>query len=138
MRDVSLIANHAVLNFKFCRCRAHVDDLVRHLHELVEIERTIIECARQAKPVIYKYGLAGTVAFIHPANLRDRGVRLIDDNQKIFREKVDDGVRLGAGSAPRQMSGVIFDAVAEPHFLQHFQVVFGAHPQALRFQKFVL
>ena len=99
MWDVSLIANHAVLNFKFCRCRAYVDDLVRRLHELVEIERTIIERAWQAKAVIYQYSLARTVAFIHPANLRDGCVRLIDHNQKIFREKVDDGVGLRARRA---------------------------------------
>ena len=36
------------------------------------------------------------------------------------------------------MPRVIFDAVTEPHFLQHFQVVFGAHAQTLRFQKLVL
>src|SRR5438128_7889484 len=38
MWDVCLIANDAVLNFKFCWCRAHVDDLVGHLHELTKIE----------------------------------------------------------------------------------------------------
>src|SRR2546430_16342160 len=47
MWDVCLIANGAVLNFKFCWCRAHVDDLVGHLHELTKIERTIIERAGQ-------------------------------------------------------------------------------------------
>ena len=94
MRDVTLVASHAVLNFKFCGRCAHVDDLVRQLHELVEIERTIVERARQAKPIIDEHGLARTVAFVHPADLRDRGVRLIDYGQKIFREKINDRVGL--------------------------------------------
>src|SRR5207245_11421675 len=96
---VFLVANHAVLNFKFCRRRAYVDDLVRRLHELVEIKRTSIERAWQAKAVIYQYSLARTVAFMHPADLRDGCMRLVDHNQKIFREKVDDGVGLRARRA---------------------------------------
>ena len=58
MRDVSLISNHAVLNFKFSRRRADVNGLVRQLHELVEIKGPIIERAGQTKTVIYQHGLA--------------------------------------------------------------------------------
>ena len=36
------------------------------------------------------------------------------------------------------MSSIIFNSVAETHFLQHLQIVFGAHSQPLRFKKFVL
>ena len=36
------------------------------------------------------------------------------------------------------MARIILDPVAEPHLLQHFQVVFRAHPQALCFQQLVL
>ena len=100
MWDVCLIANDAVLNFKFCWCRAHVDDLVGHLHELTKIERTIIERAGQAKAVVDQHSFARAVAFVHPADLRDGGVRFVDHGEKIFREKIDDGVGLGAGSAP--------------------------------------
>ena len=42
------------------------------------------------------------------------------------------------GSASGQMARIIFDPVAETHFLQHFQIVFGAHPQPLRLEQFVL
>ena len=138
MREVSFVSNHAVLNFKFCRSRAHVNGLVRQLHELVEIERPIIERAGQAKPIIDEHRFARAIAFIHPTDLRDRGVRFIDDYQEIFRKKVDDRVRLRTRRPPREMARVIFDPVTESHFLQHFQIVFSAHSQALRFQKFVL
>jgi DNA polymerase III alpha subunit len=58
MRNVTFVANDAVLNFKFRRRRAHVDHLVRYLHELIEIKRAIIERARETKPIIYEHGLA--------------------------------------------------------------------------------
>ena len=33
------------------------------------------------------------------------------------------------------MARIIFDAVAKAHFLQHFEIVLGAHPQPLRFEQ---
>src|SRR6476660_3739465 len=36
------------------------------------------------------------------------------------------------------MARIILNAVAEAHFLQHFQIVFSAHPQPLRFEKLIL
>src|SRR6516162_1549762 len=74
MWDVTLVTNDAVLNLKFRRCCAHVDHLVRHLHKLIEIKRAIIERAREAKAIIYEHGLARTIAFVHTADLRNRGV----------------------------------------------------------------
>ena len=138
MGDISLVANHTVLNFKFCRCCAYVDDLVRHLHKFVEIERAIIKRTGQTKAVIYQHCLARTVAFVHSADLWNRGVRFIYHGEKIFREEIDDGVRLGTGRASRQMARIILDPVAETHFLQHLQVVFGAHSQSLRLKQFIL
>src|SRR6266496_3947851 len=104
VRDISFVSSHAVLNFKFCRGRADVNDLVRQFHELVEIERPIIERARQAEPEIYKHRFARAITFVHSADLWDRGVRFIDDYQKIFREKVDDCVRLGSRWPTGQMT----------------------------------
>src|SRR5580765_3020913 len=75
MRKVPVVADDAVLNFKFCRRRAHINRLVRQLHEFIEIKRAIVECARQTKTVIYEHSFARPVAFVHPADLRDRGVR---------------------------------------------------------------
>ena len=92
----------------------------------------------QTKPVIYEHSFARPVAFVHPADLRDRGVRFVDHDEKIVRKKIDDRVRLRAGRPAGQMARIIFDPVAETHFLQHLQIVFGAHSQPLRFEQFVL
>ena len=104
MRNIAFVSNHAVLDFKFCRRCADVNDLVGHLHELVEIERPVVERAGQAETVIDQDALARTVAFVHSADLRDGGVRFIDDEQKIFREKIDQRVRLRARRASGQMA----------------------------------
>jgi hypothetical protein len=36
------------------------------------------------------------------------------------------------------VAGVVLDALAEAHFLHHFEVVIGAHFQALGFDEFAL
>ena len=94
MRDVAFISNNAVLDFELSRCRAHVNKLVRKFHELIEIQRPVIERARQTETIIHQHGFARTITFIHPANLRNGRVRFIDHDEKIFREKVDDRIGL--------------------------------------------
>ena len=138
MRKITFVPDNAVLDLEFSGSSAYVDDLVRHFHELVEIERAVVERARQTESVIYKNGFARTIAFIHAADLRNGGVRFIDHHQKIFREKVDDCVGLGAGRTAGQMPRIIFDPIAEAHFLKHFEIVLRPHAQSLGFEKFVL
>ena len=126
------------LNFARVRRGAGVNGLVLHRLELLEIERPIIQRARQPEPVLDQHGLARAIAFVHAANLRDRRVRLINHQQVILREKIEQGARARprrpAGKVPR----VILDAGAEPHFLHHLEVVFGAHLEALGFEQFPL
>src|SRR6266702_3752891 len=63
--NVAPISSNAVLNLEFSRRRANINQLVRQFHELVEIQRTIVERARQTKTVIDQHRLAGAVAFVH-------------------------------------------------------------------------
>ena len=105
MRNVAFVSGNAVLNLELSRRRTHVDELVRELHELVEVQRTIIERARQTETVINQHGLARAIAFVHPANLRNGRVRFVDHDQKVFREKIDNRVRLRADCRERQVRG---------------------------------
>ena len=134
MRKVSLVSDNAVRDLKLRRRRTHVRDLVRHSHELLEIQRPIIERARQPKSVFHQDRLARPIALVHPADLRDRRVRLIDHEQVILREKIEERVGLRSRHSAGEMAGIIFDAAAESHLLQHFEIVLGAHLQPLRFQ----
>src|ERR1043166_9126342 len=94
MWKIIFVSDNAVLNFKFGGSSAHIDDLVRHFHELVEIERAVVERAWQTEAVVHQHGFARTIAFIHTADLRNGGVRFIDHDQKIFRKEIDDRVGL--------------------------------------------
>ena len=56
--------------------------------------------ARQTKAIVDQHGLARPISFIHPADLRNGGVRFIDHEQKILREEIDQGVGLEPGGRP--------------------------------------
>ena len=66
------------------------------------------------------------------------GVRFIHDREEIAREKVEQGEWPRAGRTPAEVARVVFDPAAEPHFLDHFEVVLGAHFESLRFQEFAV
>ena len=100
VRKIFLVSNHAVLNFEFGRRGAHIDELVGHLHELVEIQRPIIERARQTKTVLDEHGFARAVALVHAPDLRHGGMRFVDHCDEILGKEIDDRIRLGAGCAP--------------------------------------
>src|SRR5690242_6397652 len=74
VRDISFVTDCAVLNFELGRRGTDVYGLIRQLHELVKIERPIVERARQTEPVIYEHSFTGTIAFVHSADLRDGSV----------------------------------------------------------------
>jgi len=90
---------------------------------LFELERAIVERARQAEPVLHQRLLARAVAAVHRADLRDGLVRLVQDHQEVFGEIIDERRRWVAGSSTREMARVVLDAVAEPHLLHHLDVV---------------
>ena len=91
---IALVADDTVLNFELSRRGADVNKLVRQLHELRKIQWTVIQRAGQTKSIIDQHRLARLVPFIHPTDLRNGRVRLIDHGQKIFRKEIDDSVGL--------------------------------------------
>jgi hypothetical protein len=95
----------------------------------------VVERAGQAEAVLDEDGFARAVALIHAADLRDGGVAFIDERRK-SRGRSRAGCRAGAGRAAGEVARVVFDALAEAHFLHHLEVVFGAHFEALGFDEF--
>src|SRR5438067_13829136 len=127
MWHVTFVSDSAVLNFEFGRRGTDVNNLVRQLHELIEVERSIIQGAGQPESILNKYRFARLIAFVHSADLRNGGVRFIHYEQKILREKIEQSEWSRPGRSSTQVPRIILDPIAEPHFLQHFQVVFGPH-----------
>ena len=90
----------------------------------------------KAEAVLHQHRLAGPVALVHAADLRNGGVRLVDDKKKVVREEIHQRVRPRSRRTPAEVARVVFDALAEAHLLHHLEVVFGAHPEALGFEQF--
>ena len=82
--------------------------------------------------------LAAHIALKHGPNLGNGHMGFVDDEQEVIGEVVQQAVRGCAASAPVDVAGVVFDAVAEAHLLHHLKVILGAHAQALGFNQFVL
>ena len=107
------------------------DHLGHQRHELVELERPVVQRGGQAETVVHQSQLARAVAVEHSADLRQAYVRLVHHHQKIRREVVDETRRPLPGAAPAQVARVVLDAGAGPHLEQHLDVELGARLQPL-------
>ncbi len=88
--------------------------------------------------MFHQYRLAGLVAVVHGAELRDGDVGFVDDRQEIAGEVTQECCRLRTGGASAEVAGIVFDAGAVADFLEHFHVIHGAHFDALGFQQFAV
>ena len=138
MRDIAAVSSHAVLHLEFRRGRAHVEELPGSSHEFLEIQRPIVQGARQTETVLDEGGFADPVAFVHASDLRNARMRLVHDEQEIAREEVEQRVRARAGRASAEMARVVLDPAAKSHLLDHFQIIFRSHFQPLRLEQLAL
>ncbi len=104
--------------------------------KFAEFQRAVVQRAGQTKAVLDQDRLARAVAGVHPAELRDGGVRFVHDQQIIARKEIQQCAGARSGRAAREVSRIIFDAGAKTHFLHHFQIVFRAHLDALGLEQF--
>ena len=79
---------------------------------LIEAQRSVIQGRGQAKAVVHQSFLARSISFIHSAQLRDSGMGLIDNHQRIARQVIEQGRRWRTGVAAGQVARVIFDTRA--------------------------
>jgi hypothetical protein len=105
---------------------------------LLELERAVVECRRQAEAVFDQRLLARAVAAVHGADLRNAGVGLVDKNQRVLRQVFEQSVGGGSpGGTAGQVARVVFDALAVAQLADHLDVVARALLQALRLEKLV-
>ncbi len=98
----------------------------------------VVQGRGQAEAVLHQHRLAGTVAIIHSPDLGQSDMGFIHHQEKVFRKVVNEGGGPAAGRAAGQVAGIVFNALAEAHFLHHFQIIAGPLLQALSLQEFVL
>ena len=114
-----------------CRHEHHL----RHLaEELVEPQRAVVERAREAEPEVDERLLARAIALVHAADLRNRLVRLVDEDHVVGREVIEQRVRRRARRPAVEDPRVVLDAVAEAELLHHLQVVLGPLPDPVRLE----
>ena len=106
--------------------------------ELVELQRPVVERAGQPEAVLDQRFLAAAVAEVHAADLRQRDVRFIDDEQEVLGEEVDERVRRLARLAAGEPAGVVLDAGAVADFAEHVEVVAAARAEPLGFEQLAL
>ena len=113
--------------------RRRDEDAAAHLAlELVEAERAVVERGRKTEAVVDERLLARAVAAVHAAELSHHHVALVEEHDAVGREVVDETGRRLAGRKAREVAGVVFNALAEAHLIEHLQIEHRALLQALR------
>ena len=120
------------------RCRGDHHQLVDPFEELIELERPVVDRRRQPEPVVDQRLLAGAVPLVHPAELGDRLVGLVDEDDEVVGEVVDQGVRRAALGPAVEDPRVVLDPRGEADLLQHLDVVGGPLPQPVRLELLAL
>ncbi len=114
--------------------RGDEHELLHLPEELVEAERPVVERRREAEAEVDERLLARAVALVHPAELRNRLVRLVDEADEVVGEVVDERERVRADRAPLERPRVVLDPVAEAELLHHLEVVLGALADPVRLE----
>ena len=79
---------------------------------------------------------APVVAFIHTADLGDRDVGFVREDDGVVGDEFEQGRGWFARCAACEVARVVFDAVAHPRRLEHFEIEVGALFEPLRFEQF--
>ena len=117
---------------------ADEDDLIQLLLHLLKFERTVVEGGGQPEAIIHQGAFAGIVAAVHRPQLGQHDVTLVHEQQKVLGKIVQQRGGGGARGAAAEHRGVVFNALAHAHFLEHFHVVAGALGDPLGLQQLAL
>ena len=85
--------------------------------------------------MLHQHLLTRAVTGIHSANLRQRYMRLIHNQQKILGKIIYQRKRRLTGLTSSKMTRIVFDAGAVAHLLHHLQIVIRALLQTLCLQQ---
>ena len=108
------------------------------LLKLRKAKRPVVKGGRQTKAIINQCGFPGAVSRVHSANLRNRHMGLIYNNQIIIPEKVHQSMGHSACRHPRKVPGIIFYSRAETGLPKHLNVKIRPLGNPLSLQQLVL
>src|SRR5208283_3085744 len=99
--------------------------------ELGELERTIVAGGGEAPSELDQVVLAAPVALVHPLDLRDGDVGLVDEREEVVREEVEERVRGLPRATSGEVAGVVLDPRAVAGLPDHLEVVVDPSFEAL-------
>ena len=120
------------------RRRAHEHRLRAERVPLLEPQRPVVEAAWQPKAEFAQDALSRGVTPGHAADLRDRHVAFIDDEQRVLRQVLKQRGRRFAGHTAGQVPRVVLDRLAAARRLHHLDVERAALLQALGLEQLAL
>ncbi len=115
--------------------RRNIYRLIDQPLPFLEVQRPVVERGREPEAELDQSPLARSVAAVHPAELRDGDVALVDEHQVVVREIIQQRGRRLSRRAAGQMARIVLDSGAESHLGQQFQIVQRALLQALSFEQ---
>ena len=116
----------------------HEQHLIDVGFKLFKIQRPVVQRGGQPEAVVHQRGLPGTVSREHAADLRDRHMGLVHDDQKIIREKVQQRHGRLSRRGAVQVAGIVLDPGAEARFPQHLDVKIRPFRDPLRLDQLIL
>ena len=116
----------ASLQLILVRRGRHIDRLTCLLFELIELQRPVISCSRQAETVRHQIILPCLIASVHTAYLWHSDVTLVNDEQHIFREIIEQTIGWCARFASVEIPTVVLYARTITQLIQHLEIVL--HP----------
>jgi len=114
------------LQLEVARGGRQVDHLGHQIHELIEVQRSVVERRRQTEAVLDQRQLPGPVSVVHAGDLGQAHVRLVHHRQEVRREIVDETGGPFPFLPPGEVPGVVLDPGAGAHLEQHLDIEVGA------------
>ena len=136
--DDLLNRQRAKLMLVWARRGRDEDHLVGALRELVEVQRSVVDCRWEPESELHQGGLPCEVTMVHAPELRDAHVGLVYEQQVVIREVVQQCPGCAASLSSADVAGVVLNAGAIAYLLQHLHIVTGALLKPGRFQHLVL
>ena len=106
--------------------------------ELLERQRPVVQRRRHPEAVVHQRLFPVAVAVVHPADLRHRLVRFVDEHDRVRRQVIEQRRRRLARQPLRKVPRVVLDPVAVAHRAHHLQVEPRALPHPLCFHRLAL
>ena len=112
--------------------------LVYALLKLLISQRPVVKRCGQPEAVFHKLLFARIVARVHAPYLRERYMAFIYEHKKVVREIIKQRKGRLPGLPAVKIAGIVLYALTIAYLAHHFDVVFRALGNALRFKQLIL